>query len=229
MAYTAEEIRDMALQRSDLNNEDLVPIALVLQYMSNFQRKIYLRAARLNPDYFGTDGVTGIRAAYTDGWDLSASPGNIAAVTRAEIANITGSVTGLSVGDRVNLVSLRFQNMEIAPRCIMRGKRLTPVGTELGAADANMVDQLTIYFSPLPLAIPSLSATVSLPEEWADLLVLPLAKVFAIRDGRLEEIDALNQEYADLRSDFDEAMLVFDHGLVRPLGSTPAIPIVPSG
>ena len=229
MAYTGQNIFDMALERSDLNNEDLVPSAQIIQYINNFQRRAYLRAARINPDYFGTSADTATRTAYTDDWNLESTPGNIAAVLKAEIKSITGTVTGLAVGDKVNLVSIRWPSMEINPRAVLRGRRLSGYGAELGAADANMVTALTVYYSPLPLALPSLEASLMLPEEWADLVVLPLAKVLSLRDGRLEEIEALELELRDVQTMFDEALLVYDHGLARPLSSTPAIPVVPRG
>ena len=227
MSYTAEEIRDMALERSDLNNSDLISPAEVLQYISQAERKAFVRGARFNPDYFGVEGNTAARTAHTASWNLAASPGNVVAVTRVEVQAIAGTVTGISVGDEVNLIRVTKPGIELSPRAYLRGKKIYSYGTELGAATANMVTTLKLYYSPIPSKISALTQTVTLYDEWSDLLVLPLAEKFAIHDTRLEEAQLIRQEYQDAWADFVEGVKVLDHGVHRSNFNISAVPLYP--
>jgi len=225
MATTGTQIRDRAIERSSLNNSGLLPTAQILNYITQAERKAYVRAARINPDYFGTVGASSTRAAYTDTWNLASTPGSIAAVTLVEVNAITGTVSGVAVGDKVNLIRKTRPELEIAPRAYLRGKVVTGYGTELGAATANMVTSLKVYYSPIPAAMTSLTQSVVIDDEWTDLLVLPLAKSFAMRDGRDQEAQLIQQEYDDTWADFAAGVMVYDHGVKRSLVSVPAIPM----
>ena len=225
MAYTAQEIIDAAVQRSDLNNPDLVPPAQLLTYLSQFERAAYTRAARINPEYFGTDAVTEVRADETGAWDIATTPGKIAALTRVYIETIVGTVGTLVEGDKVNLIGLRWPDIDLAPRAYVRGRVITEYEGELGVDSSNYVSTLRCFYSPLPVGIATLSQTVGLPDEWADMLILPLAKVLAIRDGRIQEAPAYDAEMSGWATLFDEAMMVYDHGVRRPMVAVPAVPI----
>src|SRR2546428_4609236 len=102
---TAQDILNRAVQRASLNDASLVDTNQMLKFISGFQKRLFLKAAQIDPDYFGKDGVTATRTAYTDSWDLTSTPGDVAAVTRVEISTIAGAVTGLAVGDQLNLIS----------------------------------------------------------------------------------------------------------------------------
>lgn len=225
---TAQNVIDRAVQRSSLNSADLVPAAQLLQYIATYERSVFLRAGRLNPDYFGMDANTATRANFTDSWDLSATPGNVAVLTRAEVATIVGTVTGVAVGDKVNLISRRWPEIELAPRAYVRWKRITGFGTELGAGNSNMVTVLKVFFSELPAALTLTTQSLTLPDEWTGLVELPLVKVLATRDRRMDELPAINEEYQFLLGLFDEAVLAFDHSVRRPFDKVPAIPL-PAG
>lgn len=225
MATTAQTVIDRAVQRSALNNPDLVPSAQLLQYISIYERAVYLRAGRMNPDYFGTDASTATRSLFTDSWDLAATPGNVAIVTRAEVATIVGTVSGVSVGDKINLISRRWPEVDLTPRAYIRGRKITGFGTELGANSSNMISALKIFFSPLPTAVTTLTQSLTVPDEWTGLVELPLAKTLALRDRRLDEIPAVDEEYKFLLQLFDEGVFAFDHSVRRPLASVPTIPL----
>jgi len=225
MAWTAQNAFDRAVQRSSLNDATLVPTAEALSYISTYQRKAFLLAARLNPAYFGKDGTTNTRTAHTASWDLDVSPGDVAALTYAEVAAITGAVTGVVVGDRVNLVDFRWPDLEVSPRAYVRGRKISQRGTELGTNASNLVTQLKVFYSELPSPVTSMTLSLRLPEEWQDLIVVPLAALLALRDKREEEIEILRQELLDVTQMFSEAVLVYDHAVHRPLISVPAIPI----
>lgn len=229
MATTAQQIIDRAVQRSSLNNPDLVPQAQLLQYISQFERAIYQRGARMNPDFFGVEGTTATRAAQTDPWDLSATPGNVGLLTRAEVAAITGSVAGVSVGQKVELVLQRMQEVAVPPRAYVRGRKVYQVGTELGSSGANLVTSLKIYYSPVPAAVTTLTQSVSLQDEWTDLIVLPIARTLAVRDRRLDEVQTINIEYEFMLQLFDDAVVSFDMGIRRPLALVSPLPIPAKG
>lgn len=221
MATTAQQAMDLALQRSALNNPDLVPPAQVIRYIAQFEKAAYLLAAKLQPEYFGSSGDTGTRAAFGDSWPLTTAPGGIASVTKAEVKTITGSVTDVSVGDQINLISFRWPSLGLAPRAYIRGRDLFGYLVELGAADANMVTVATIYFAVLPTAPTALTTTLTIPDEWIDLVYLPLARVFAIRDSRPTEAEVIQGEFTEARELFKQSLGVYDGGAVKPINSVP--------
>lgn len=214
---TAQEILDQAIQRSDLNNPDLVPTAQVLKYISSFERRVYLRGARINPDYFGTEAVSETRSAFTDPWNLVTTPGDVAAVTRLEVHTLAGTVTGVLVGDKVNVISRRWPSVEVSPRAYIRGQKVYAYNDELGAADANMVTILNVFYSVLPTAVAALATSLTLPVEHDQLVILPLARVLAIRDRRLDEVSGIDAEFTMELQIFDEAAQIYDHAAVRPI------------
>lgn len=224
MATTAQQIIDRAIQRSALNNSDLVPTAQLLQYISLYERQAYLRAGQVNPDYFGKDASTATRAAITDAWDLGATPGDVGVLTRAEVLTIVGSVSGVAVGDKVKLIGLRWPEIDVAPRAYVRGRKIVQYLTELGTSGSNLVTVLKVYYSPLPAIITTTTQAITLPDEWGDLLALPLARILAVRDRRLDELPAIDAEMQMVGGLFEQAIMAFDSGVRRPLAAVPAIP-----
>lgn len=229
MATTAQEIVNRAMQRSSMNDPALVPTEQLLQYITTNERALYLRAGRVNPDYFGVEANTAARTLATDYWDLAATPGDVALLTRAEVAVITGSVIGVSVGTKVELVLHRLQEVAVPPRAYVRGRRITQIGTELGTNDTNLVTTLKVFYSPVPPPVTSLTQSVSAPDEWTELIVLPIARILAMRDRRLDEIDGINAELVFMQQLFDEAVLSFDMGVRRPLSLASPLPPASKG
>jgi hypothetical protein len=225
MSTTAQDIVTLATLRSQLNDPALVPSPTIFKAIGIYERQAYLRAARLDPEYFGTSADTSIRSTYTASWNISITPGNIAAVTSAVVKAIVGTVTGISVGTSLNMVKLRFPDLEPAPRIYIRGRQIFGYLTELGAADANMVSQLTINYAPIPVAPTSGSSVMTIPDEWIDLVILPVAKLMCLRDRRPEDAQALDAELKETYALFEQSVLLYDHGSKRPLPSVPALPL----
>jgi len=221
MAITAQTVINLAIQRSALNNPDLVPTAQMLNYISNFEKAVYAMAARNNPDYFGKDAATATRAASTDSWDISTTPGDVFALSSAVVLTMVLAPPGISVGDKINLVGMRWPELEVAPRAYVRGNQISGVGTDLGDA-TNYVESLTISYSEMPAAVTTTTQALSLGEEWSDLVILPLARVLALRDHRPEDIQMLDMEYNSLMATFIDHVSVYDHGATRPLIAVPA-------
>jgi len=227
MSTTGQQVFDRAVQRSSMNKASLVSDAEVLSWIAAEQRKLFLDAARLNPGYFGKTGNTGTRTAATESWDLTVTPGDVAAVTAARVVTIVGAISGLTAGDDVYLIDKRFPNLGAAPRVYLRGRKLYAYSSDLGSG-ANYVSILEIDYAELPASPTALSTTLRLPDEWTIMPEIKLAKVLALRDQRREDVALLEEEYQMWYATFQTHMLVLDHGAQRPLPAIPALPL-PTG
>lgn len=230
MSTTVQNIIDYALERSSLSDVQLINVPAALALIANEERKAYITAARLDPEFFGTSGVSASRADHDAAWNIAVTPGGVAAVSRVFAAAITGTVSGVAVGTKINLVDSRWPNLDVSPRAYVRGQKVighipSAGADELGVSNSHFVTQLTIWYSPLPTALTATTDSLTLPDEWRDLIVLPLAKMFCVRDHRPEEGAAFAAEYKDLTQTFAEAVLSYGHGVRRPLPSVPAIPL----
>lgn len=222
MALTVQQVITRAVQRSALNNPDLVPMAQMIGYASSYERAVYAMGAKYNPEFFGKDGDTAARTDNTDSWDITTTPGDVFALTAAVISSITGTVGTLTAGDKVQLVSFRFPDLDIPPRAYLRNGKITQIGTELGDSGTDFVDTLTLYYSLMPPTVSTVSDTLTIPEEWADLVVVPLSRLLALRDNRPQEVQVLDAEYNSLVATFIDHVAVYDHGATRPLIAVPA-------
>lgn len=229
MATTAQNVFDRAVSMAFMNDPNLIDPNQVLAYIGLYERNIFLRAARLNPEYFGVTNPSTTRSFFTDVWSLDALVPSAAAVTRAEVLAFVGTpYTGATVGDRVGLASIRWPDLEVSPRALLRGRKIVQYKTELGTDNSNFVTQLTVYYSPLPAPLSSLASTLTVPDEWADLITYPLARILAIRDRRVdEELNFLTIDWQALQTMFDEAVMVYDYGVRRP--PVPLVPPLPIG
>lgn len=219
MSVTAQQIFDRAIARSSLNAAALIPTTETLSWISTYQRKAFLLAAQLNPEYFGKTADTSTRTAFSDSWDITAVPGDVAALMRVKVATITGTVSGVAVGDFLNLINLRWPGLNVSPRAYVRGMKISGHLTELGANNSNMVTKLTLDYAEMPVVLTAMTNSLRLPEEWSHLIEVPLARVFAIRDKREEEAQFLADEYNENLQLFQQAVFVYDAGTPRPLQS----------
>lgn len=221
MALSVLAVINRAIQRSALNNPDLVPMAQMIGYASSYERAVYAMGAKYNPEFFGKDDVTGTRASATDSWDITTTPGDVFALTSAVVETWAGTPGSPAVGDKVQLVSFRFPDLDIPPRAYLRNGRITGYGTELGTG-ANYVSVLRLYYSLMPPTVSTVSDTLTIPEEWVDLVVVPLARLLALRDARPNDVAVLDAEYNSLVATFIDHVSVYDHGATRPLIAVPA-------
>lgn len=214
--FTADEVKLMAVERASLNDDTLIPDTQTWQWMTNFERRAYTIAAKGNPDYFGTTDTIS-RAADGDDWDIST--GGIGPVQRIEVSAVTGSVDGISVGDEVNITTLDFPDVTLAPRALVRNFTIQEYNDELSTDGSNFVSDIDVYHSQIPGEITSSTQNPEIPDQWIQLLVLPLARLFAIRDQRFDESQLINQEYQQTLQLFREDVQVFDHGADKSLQS----------
>ena len=84
-----------------------------------------------------------------------------------------------------------------------------------------MVTQLNLFYAEVPSGPAALETTLSLPDEWIDLIVLPLAKNLALRDQRGDEIASIDEEYKLILAMFSQAVGVYAGGVQRPINSVP--------
>lgn len=221
MATTAQQAINSAIQRSALNNPDLVPTAQMLGYISSYEKAVYAVAAKYNPEFFGEEGATATRADNVTAWDLTATPGSVFAVTALQVLTIVGSPVPI-VGDMINIISFRWPELEVLPRAYIRGQKVYGYGDELGADGTDYIESLTVYYSVLPAAVTTVAQALTLSDEWMDLVIVPLARLLALRDNRPEDVQVLDGEYNSLMATFIDHCSVYDHSATRPLIAVPA-------
>lgn len=137
------------------------------------QQALFTGVAGLARDYFQTTApLSSTGGASGRSFDLSAlSPPN-------------ERVLLLTLGDGrdCNEVDILDIDAELAPRYIARGTKLVEVSNDWGASGSKTATLTYVYGAAAISISGSLSQTVSIPDEWTDLLVLPLAKYLAQKD-----------------------------------------------
>lgn len=222
---TTQEAFNQAVELSNLNDPDLVTETVWLDWLTSLERKPYLVAARENPSYFGEEANSSTRATSSDSWDLSSSPGLVAAVSKLEVESIVGSVSGISTGDKVNVIDIREPFVEIAPRAYLRGKTVREYNDELQDDASNYVSRLKVFYSPLPLNKTATTDSLDLYDEHADLVVIPLAARLALRDQRPEEAQFLQGLLQEEWLNFILHLTVSDEVTVRELDRARAMSV----
>lgn len=218
----AQDVFDMAVTESNLNDSAILDDLPWLDFLTSYEQRVFVEAARLNPDYFGREGATATRGSSTASWSLSGTPGNVASVQRVVVDAIVGTVSGISIGTEVNLVSVRNPEVALAPRAYVRDKTVFEYGSELQTDSSNYVSRLKVWYSFLPSARTAVGDNLDVPTEHVLLVVLPLAALFATRDQRPDDAAQLMQEYTMEREIFLRHVGVFDEGVVRDLKAVPA-------
>lgn len=211
---TVQNVIDEAIERASLNDSSLIPTDQTIDYINHFQRRVYMIAAEMNPDYFGSvDSVT--RASNTDDWDVS----SLGPVQSVEIDSFTGSMSDLSVGDQVHIADIDEPDMVLTPRVLLRNFTLVEYNDELADDSSNFVDGLKVYNSQYPTELTATADNPDIPEQWLELLSTPLAQRFAIRDQRFDEAQIIQQEYQSILQLFRRHVQVYDHGAQKSLQS----------
>ncbi len=221
MSLSAQGCFNRAVSRSSLNSGELYDVNEALGHMSTFEQAAFIIAGAINPDFYSTQGVSIVRAAFGDSWNLDASPGAIGIINLIEIAAIAGAVSGLAVGDEITIVDRRIPEAGLLPRAYIQGKLLRGFGTELGAADANMVSQVRVHYSFIPIPLISTADLLTLTDQWVHLVSTPMAAILAMSDQREEEYAALMVEYQRDLQLYIQHIGSFRHNFMQHLGTTP--------
>lgn len=169
MPTTVDDLVERALTRiNELTNSYPSTRGPMYERQGIRQRELFVRAAQINPDFYGRS-VT--QPLVSGAVDLSALPDVPELVQRIEIASPGAS--GYLAGDDVAVVSLTDPSGELAPRMTVREGRAVQVGTDLTG-----VTSITIWYAFLPTPIPITappSTLLSLAQPWDDLLELDLS------------------------------------------------------
>lgn len=221
MAYTVDNVIDLAVERSNLNDELLFSTTELYRAISSFEQRAFLVAATLNENYYGREGNTSVRSAPVSSsggiWDLNTAPGNVGKVSRVEVKTLVLNPTGLAVGDEVEVIDITDPEFGVAPRVYLRGKKLYEYNTELQESDTDYVSQLKVWYSYLPPRRSTGDDVLELDEAFVDLIVLPLARLMALRDQRVDEIPVIMQEYQDAFTTFAATVSGYDELSMREL------------
>lgn len=205
MALSFQQCYDASISYSALNKAELYDQDMALIHMSHFQQKVFILASLYNPDYFGLESTSATRADEQASFNLGATPTiRSGLVERVEVEAITGTVSGVSTGDEINLISLREPEIHLSPRAYLRDKRLFQYAAELGSDGSNFVSQVRLWYTKIPAFPTDLSQQLDLDDVWAHLVIVPMAAVLALWDQRPEDRDRLMQEHTQNQQLFIE-------------------------
>lgn len=198
MTTTAQQIYVRARQSSPANAGLAPTPAEVLARIESDQQALFASIAGITRDRFQLavtiTSTAGVQARVFDLSTLSPTVERVLSVT-------------LSDGREAHQVDVLDIDAELAPRYIVRGKTLVEVSNEWSAANGAVTATLVYVFGPTAIS-PSTDFTqlVSVPDEWVDLLVLPLAMYFYDQrpaDARNpDELGRLQQRLSDKTSAF---------------------------
>lgn len=181
----------------------LANTAQLIARMRADQRAIYTKIAERNRTYYlQTVGVTSNVAASGRVVDLSA--------VTPPLERLLQLV--LSDGRVVSLVDILDLESELAPRCYVLGQQLVEVGNDY-SPDASAING-TLYYVAAPTDLDTtgdLTQAMSLPTDWSDLLVIPLAQWLAAQDSTqaLQGGPPRDDEIARLQTMYEETLETF--------------------
>lgn len=121
----------------------------------------------------------------------------------------------LADGREARQVDVLDLDAELAPRYVLRGQQLIEVGNDWSSAGGSIAATLLYVYGPIALdvsATAQLGQLIGIPDEWSDLLVLPLAMyLYNLR----EDADKTPQELASLQQQRGERMQAYSRYLTN--------------
>jgi hypothetical protein len=170
------------------------------------QQQLFARAARLNPERFGTSAVATVDAeGAVDLLDISA-PIPIPELIQKLTVEDAGT-TDYAVGTEISVVPIGDPEAGVAPRMTMRDLILRPIGTET----AGIATIRAWYARTTPLYGPaSAGEDIELPAPHDELLITDIARTLLVRAPQVESavhtrgLESLNAEEAMQLAQFDE-------------------------
>lgn len=213
MATTLQQIQDRALSWSVANGTTSLvsDSSLVIARIAALERALFDRAKALNSYYYATTAS----ANSTSGSSARTLDLTTVAPTTAPVRRLLS--VSLPSGAELNQVDLREQDAELAPRYFLRGRTLVELNSEWGAT--GVVALALVYMrGPAPLNVAgALTQTISLEDDYADLLELGLAWWLAQRDvGReTQEMTRLQETLAQREADYIEHITNFSGEAAR--------------
>jgi hypothetical protein len=199
MTTTCQEIIARARSFSILNTALTSDTAEMLSRIRADQRELRAMLAAETRDFFQSQTTKSSNAAASGRVvSIAALTPPLERILKVELLN----------GTEVNQVDVIDPDAELAPRYIVRGQNLIEWRNEWDTGSANLV-RLTITYVGAPTDISptgALTQTVSIPDEWTDLLALPLAAYCVHKDAGRDtaEYDRLMAMNASRRTAFLE-------------------------
>lgn len=198
MATTIATIKDRAVAFSSANGLQSLTqdTAEIINRVATDERQLFDLAAATNSYYFATT------AAVT-----SSSGSSVRTISTTALTPPVGRILRfvLASGTEVNQVDLRDVDAELEPRYYLLGTTLYEVENDWSASSGTVAGTLTYVKRPTALSTTgALTQTVTLPDEFVDLLELKLAHYLAHKDyGREQpEIKRLEEMIARREADF---------------------------
>ena len=205
MSTTIQDIQTRAVAWSSANGlQSLVSDnAEIINRVAADERQLFDLAASTNSYFFATT------AAVTSSSGTSARTITTTALT-PPVGRILRFVLGS--GAEVSQVDVRDTDAELSPRYYMLGTTLYEVSNDWSAASGTVSGTLTYVKRPTVLSTTgTLTQTVTLPDEFTDILDLKLAHYLAHKDYGREhpEIKRLEEMVARREQDFVQFITSF--------------------
>jgi|SRR6185312_7359867 len=168
---TIQQIYVRARQMSPANGGVVSQPSEILARVEADQQALFASVATISRDRFQTTAsITSTSGSTTRGFDLSALSPSVERVLQLV----------LSDGREAHQVDVLDVDAELSPRYIIRGRTLIEVSNDWLVGSGTVSATLVYVYGPTAI-LPNtdLTQTISVPDEWADLLVLPLAQYLA--------------------------------------------------
>lgn len=198
MTTTCQKLQDRAVAYSSANGlASLVSDkAEILNRIATDERALYDLAARTNRYFFATTiAITSTSGASLRSFALTALSPRVARILKIVLAD----------GREVNQVDVQDLEAEFSPRYYVLGQTVYEVENDWSSVNATV--SATLTYVQLPATIDTtglLTQTVTLPDDFVDLLELRLARYLAHKDvGRdPAEMTRLDEQIKAREADF---------------------------
>ena len=205
----AGEIREAALARClELSAEVPDTRSVAFRRISARQQQLFAKAATVNPEYFGRDGVLTLTSGAATLGGLLPPAERVYAVA---VENPGSSA--MPAGRRVTVVRADDPSAGLPPRMTLRDGTLAQVGTDLAG-----VTSIRVFYSKRPADVGTPTDVPQLPEQFHELLVLDLAQVMTRKmvtvatAAREQFLAALAAEEVEWLADFTAHVVRFAEG-----------------
>ena len=181
MSTTISDIKDRAVAWSSANGLQSLAsdTAEIINRVAADERQLFDLAASVNSYYFATTASV-----------TSSSGSSARTITTSALTPPVGRILRfvLNSGTEVRQVDLRDTDAELAPRYYLLGTVLTEVSNDWSSTSGTVSGTLTYVKRPTALdTTGALTQTVTLPDEFSDLLELKLAFYLAHKDYGREQ------------------------------------------
>lgn len=175
MTTTCQQIIDRAKSYSGLNTTLGADSAEMMTRIRSIQQRVFTATATLGRARFTvSQAVNTNNAASARTYDLTGLTLPLERILRISLT---------SSGAEINQVSEIDTDAKLAPRYFVRGTSIIEVGSDYGASGVVNLTVLYVYGATAiaPSDSPS-SKNVTVPDEWIDVIVIPLAMYMHQKD-----------------------------------------------